>query len=90
MDPKVWNIDVEYNRENNTDPKTDIHRKRLKPDIIVHQRGPQGINLVAIEIKGYWNDESREKDINSLQRLQEKHNYKFLYRLELGKDTTSS
>lgn len=84
-----WDIDTDYNREGplgNRITKTDVEGSALKPDIIFHQRGEDGVNLVAIQVKGYWNKDSREKDEDSLRRLREKHEYVFLYRLELGRD----
>ncbi len=87
LDASQWNVDVEYNRENYTDTKRDLRGNSLKPDLIIHQRGPNGINLAAIETKGHWNTEPRSEDTDSLRRLQEKHNYKFLYRIELGENS---
>ena len=83
---KVWS---EYNREGeigNRQPKTDLDGNIIVPDIIVHEVGPTGRNLVAIEVKGYWNDEPRESDEKKLRDIQLKHGYEFLYRIELGKN----
>lgn len=84
-----YQVDSEYNREGaigHRIPKTDSDGNRIIPDIVVHKHGPEGQNLVAIEVKGYWNHEPRQQDEDLLRRLQVKHNYKYLYRLELGKD----
>lgn len=87
-----WDIDTDYNREGEyreherRDTKTDLNKNPLLPDIIVHKRGPDGPNLVAVEVKGYWNKEKRSEDEDSLRRLRAKHGYEFLYRLELGRD----
>lgn len=80
----------EYNREGeigNRQPKTSIEGTILVPDIIVHQPGPTGQNLLAIEVKGYWNSEPRVNDEIKLKKLRIKHGYEFLYRIELEKDT---
>ena len=55
-----WDVDCEYNRNGDrlkeiplSDQCRELLRKtdRVVPDIIVHKRGPQGPNLLAIEIK---------------------------------------
>jgi len=55
-----WDVDCEYNRNGDrlkeiplSDECRELLRKtdRVVPDIIVHKRGPQGPNLLAIEIK---------------------------------------
>lgn len=84
-----FDVDVEYNREGkigNRVPKTDNDGNLLLPDIVVHQHGPLGDNLVAIEVKGHWNKEPREIDEDKLRRLRAKHGYQYLYRLELGRE----
>lgn len=84
-----YQVNSEYNREGELKKritKTDIDGVPSLPDLIIHQHGPRGENLVAIQIKGYWNREPREKDEQKLIKLQAKHKYKFLYRLELEFD----
>ena len=55
-----WDVDCEYNRNGDrlkeiplSDECRQLLRKtdRVVPDIIVHKRGPEGPNLLAIEIK---------------------------------------
>jgi len=55
-----WDVDCEYNRNGDrlkeiplSDECRELLRKtdRVVPDIIVHKRGPQGPNLLAIEVK---------------------------------------
>lgn len=56
----------------------------LIPDLIVHKRGSiPGPNFVAIQIKGFWNREDRQKDEEDLHDLAETFGYQYLYRLEL-------
>ncbi len=87
FETKGWSVNVEYNREgNNGDPKMDKIGKMI-PDIIVHTRGvKKGPNLLAIEVKGFWNLSDREVDVQKLRRLRDKYGYQFLYRIELEKD----
>jgi hypothetical protein len=85
-----WDVDVEYNREGDKgDPKRDDIGD-MRPDIIVHSRGSiEGPNLMALEVKGFWNKDAREEDADKLRRIRAKYNYKFLYRLELRADSYS-
>lgn len=84
-----YSVDPEYNREGSfekRETKKDIDNNPILPDLIIHKYGPNGENLVAIEVKGYWNKESREIDEEKLRKLHLKQGYKFLYRIELGRD----
>ena len=74
-----WNVNTEFNREGeNRDPKKDSEGRLLLPDIIVHKQGPNGPNVAAIQVKGYWNREDRKRDENSLRRIQARHGYPLL------------
>jgi len=82
-----WDVNTEFNREGKKrGPKKDLAGKVLVPDIIVHKHGPDGPNLAVIQVKGYWNREPRAIDEAKLRRIQTKHGYKLLYRLELGRE----
>lgn len=81
-----WNVDAEYNREGpGIDTKRDFGGNAIFPDIIIHTRGRrEGPNLVAIEMKGFWNKEPRRLDEEALYQLRRKFNYRYIFRLELG------
>lgn len=82
-------VSTTYNREGVLDKrqtKTGLDGRPILPDIIIHKFGPDGPNIAAIEVKGWWNKQNRAKDESSLRRLGAKHNYWHLYRLELGRD----
>lgn len=82
-----WDVTTEYNREGiDRESKKDLDGNLLIPDIIIHKFGPHGPNLVAVQVKGYWNREDRGKDAASLKKIQAKHGYIYLFRLELGRD----
>lgn len=71
-----WDVDSEYNREGELRvPKRDIEGELAYPDIIIHRHGFEGPNLVAMEIKGYWNKTNRNDDVQKLLKLQSKHGY---------------
>jgi hypothetical protein len=85
-----YDVTTGYNREGeleSRETKTDLEGHPIVPDIIIHRFGPKGPNTAAIEVKGYWNHQDRKEDEDSLQRLAAKHKYKYLYRLELGRQT---
>ena len=81
-----YSVDYEYNREGydikqckkviNKDEK-----QRIFPDIILHERGTNGNNIIAIEFKKSSN-KVREKDYHKLCELTDS-NYKFKYNVGL-------
>ncbi len=75
-----WDVDTDYNREQG-DVKRNIDRNIIVPDIIIHRRDSRE-NLVAIEAKGHWNDESRENDYVKLHGLLFKQKYKYAFMIE--------
>lgn len=84
-----YDVTLGYNREGefgDRKPKTDLDGNRILPDIIIHKYGPDGPNIAAIEVKGYWNSEDRKEDEHSLQRLEAKHRYLYLFRIELDRE----
>ena len=81
---KDWDIDQDYRREGiDRTPKRDLSGNIIIPDIAIHKRGPDGPNLAAVEVKGYWNKENRAIDKAKLKAIQLKHHYRFLFRIEL-------
>jgi hypothetical protein len=83
-----WDVDAHYNREGAAGRSKQDKVGRIIPDIIIHTAGVKtGPNLAAIEVKGYWNKESREDDETNLGRLAAEYGYEFLYRIELGPET---
>jgi hypothetical protein len=78
-----WNVDCEYNRQGgaNERKQVDLPDKagaEVDPDIIVHVRGPEGPNLLAIEIKPDGASAERvERDRRKLLAYLVFHNYRF-------------
>jgi hypothetical protein len=84
---KMWDVDTDYRREGPyRTSKRDLEDNIIIPDIIVHKNGPDGPNIAAIEIKGYWNYEDRTTDIAKLKAIQLKHHYSYLFRIEILPD----
>lgn len=55
-----WDVDSDYNREGiegqpkrRAEERSGVRGKLLIPDIIIHKRGPDGPDLVAIQVKGF-------------------------------------
>lgn len=77
-----YNVDVEYNLHG-LDPKMvelpaicrGGGRRRIIPDIVVHRRGHDGENLLAVEIKKETNRESRSCDLAKLEAMRRELNY---------------
>ena len=79
-----WHIDCEYNRQGGG-----TGRKRatlaiygdasnVDPDIIIHRRGPDGPNLLALEVKPKSRTEAdKEHDRNKLRGYLADHKYAF-------------
>jgi hypothetical protein len=65
-----YDVDVEYNRQGLEPKAVSLSSKcdhirgeqRIFPDIIVHQRGPKGRNLLVIQVKKETNRDCRECD----------------------------
>lgn len=77
-----YDVDVEYNLHG-LDPKVvDLPaicrgggRRRIVPDIVVHRRGHDEQNLLAIEIKKETNRESRSCDLAKLEAMKRELKY---------------
>lgn len=54
------------------------------PDIIIHCRGNEDLNLLAVEIKKTSNKRERRFDTLKLQSFREEMGYKYTTFLELG------
>jgi hypothetical protein len=87
-----WSVDTEYNRDG-TETKHDSHGNRISPDIIIHRRTSErekrcspADNLVAIEVKGYWNREDRNIDAQKLRDMRKRYGYRYLFQVELKAD----
>lgn len=79
-----WNVDCEYNRQNWDLPKRleGYPADRARPDIIVHQRGPEsatGENLLIIEVKANKtkNDGECPSDVDKIKAFIDEKSYEF-------------
>ncbi len=88
---KEFNLDVEYNR-NNDKPKWLYINKRsnVSPDIILHKRKSNDENLLVIEFKGWWCEANKSierdrKKIGYFTKNQDEYHFNIGLFIELGK-----
>ena len=65
-----YNLDAEYNRNINNVKCIPTVEKGAYPDLIIHNRGNNNYNLLAIEIKPWWVKlpaDENNKDLNKLR-----------------------
>ena len=73
------NLDCEYNKHWNYTKK--INGEGIRPDMLIHSRGNDDKNILAVEFAGWWQkDEKIEDDKAKLEDLT-KSNGEYRYRL---------
>lgn len=80
----VFDVDVEYNRHFN-EKKVILLGDRsavVRPDIVVHERGSDENNVVAIEVKKFGAD--LERDREKLIALKQQYHYKHAAHVLVG------
>lgn len=94
-----WHVDCEYNRDGNRVKELELPRnsvswhdteaKSVFPDIIIHRRGPDGPNLLVIEVKKTSNRSDTGHDYNKLFQYRDVFGYKraLFLRIGTGNDT---
>ncbi|MHA1749061.1 MAG: hypothetical protein ACTSYF_10535 [Promethearchaeota archaeon] len=65
-----WNVDCEYNRDGHDPKRVNLINgpDKVYPDIIVHKRGPNGPNLMVVEVKKS-NDTRQNGEEHDRQKL---------------------
>ncbi|WP_297453106.1 hypothetical protein [Persephonella sp.] len=87
---KGYDLDFEYNRNFDDVKRTEHSVNGTYPDIILHKRGSNEYNLLAIEFKTWWSDKKQFKD--DIRKLKDfinpngKYRYKLALFVILGKD----
>lgn len=89
-----YNIDCEYNRNIDaikTYPSDNGKIHGCCPDIIIHKRGTNDDNLLAIEVKTWWNTDTKHDEDKLRHFTNQTSDYKYEYGLSitLGKDENS-
>ena len=72
-----YSVDMEYNREGGeSNPKRRPDGKTVFPDFVVHRRGDNERNLLAVECKkSPFRGSDKEKDITKLKGLRQERGY---------------
>jgi hypothetical protein len=81
-------VDVEYNRQGDTpkrlglpdgcaNARDELGRAFVVPDVIVHRRGPNGPNILVLEVKKTTNPESRACDRQRILALRGQLGYTY-------------
>jgi hypothetical protein len=98
-----WSVDAEYNRHGRHPKYLTRYYALLRsaelqvadrpgpvaPDLVIHHRGTDEMNLVAAEVKRSSNKEDRRYDLLRLQALREQLGYRYTVFLEF-EDTNRS
>lgn len=82
-------LDIEYNKNGLNPKRTPRRPNGVRPDLIIHSRGDNDANTLIVEIKGWWNGESREVDRIKLEDFTHQdgeYKYGLGVFLELGRD----
>ena len=78
---KKYNLDFEYNKNLDDVKRTKIFSNGTYPDLILHKRGSNDGNILVLEFKTWWNNNSNSnKDIEKLEDFVNqdgKYRYKF-------------
>lgn len=82
-----YNVDCEYNRDEFNEKKYkeiiyDKKKHRIIPDMIMHQRGSNSNNILAIEFKTYFSKDKNDK--NDRLKLEALTNNDSFYRYRMG------
>lgn len=80
-----YSIDCEYNKHLNEQKLITHYAKRSeRPDIIVHMRGTDAKNLLAIEIKQNENSKTDKDKLSALSLVNGQYRYKFAIGIEIN------
>lgn len=77
-------VDVEYNRDSAAPkqfpkrmPRSTGNGRRVFPDVVIHQRGPAGPNLLVLEVKKTTNREALGSDQRRVQSFIDQYGYRY-------------
>lgn len=74
------NLDCEYNKNLDQAKSTVNYPNGIRPDLLIHKRGKHNDNVLAVEFKGWWNN-NEDTDI---QKLKDLTHPDYDYRYSLG------
>ena len=77
---KDFDIDVEYNRNGNDIKRIPSRPNGSFPDLIIHKRGVNTDNLLVVEFKTEWSNQTQQDDVKKIRDFMNKEGkYKFRY-----------
>lgn len=76
-------IDLEYNKDGDDPKRTESKPNGAAPDLIIHQRGNNECNALAVEMKGWWSTKKSSWDEDNV-KLQELTDQNGKYQYGLG------
>ena len=93
-DLRYYDLDCEYNRNIDsikTYPGYNREMHACCPDIIIHKRGTNDDNLIAIEVKTWWNTNTKHDEDKLRHFTNQTSDYRYEYGLSItfGKDEDS-
>lgn len=75
-----FDIDVEYNRNGNDIKRIPSRPNGSFPDLIIHKRGVNTDNLLVVEFKTEWSNQTQQDDVKKIRDFMNKEGkYKFRY-----------
>lgn len=75
-----FNLDCEYNKHGDN-PKERPNGSRMRTDLLIHSRGNDDNNILAVEFAGWWKrPEAVEEDRNKIREITDA-TYTYKYRL---------
>ncbi|OJX91191.1 MAG: hypothetical protein BGP01_12260 [Paludibacter sp. 47-17] len=79
-------VDFDYNRngENVKGLLGFNNRHGVFPDVILHRRGHNDVNILVIEFKGIWNTRQREREVDIRKLIEFTHPQRNDYQYGLG------
>lgn len=91
----TYHVDCEYNRDVSNQKKIKYSSNknedtRIIPDIIIHKRGNNSSNLLAIEVKKSASSVNFRHDIEKLENIKKQLGYMYAVHLVIGTDNLGS
>lgn len=79
-----FHLDCEYNKHGDN-PKERPNGLRMRPDLLIHSRGNDEYNILAVEFAGWWKLRDRPQAVEEDRpKLKELTNQNYDYKYQLG------
>lgn len=71
-------LDCEYNKLIDRPKITPNYPNGIRPDLIIHRRGDHAKNLLAVEIKGWWNKDHKDDFGKLVDLTSREYDYQYM------------